>query len=172
MSNSQDGFSRSPGFLSMLQTRLGRSSLGLTTMFLVLFVLWLFYVKAMPIPRPTFFFDPRHAFLLLGAVAAERYRIARRHAQGGLGTVFVAHDEELHREVALMSPEQAAGHMDRLGPASDIYSLGATLYNILTGVSPFTGSKVTKTLARVVEGDFPPLGRSNTRHRSLSRPSF
>ena len=55
-----------------------------------------------------------------------------------------------------MSPEQAAGHVDRLGPASDIYSLGATLYNILTGKPPFTGTDLTKTLTRVIEGDFPP----------------
>ena len=55
-----------------------------------------------------------------------------------------------------MSPEQAAGHVDRLGPASDIYSLGATLYNILTGVPPFTGTDLSKTLTRVVKGDFPP----------------
>src|SRR5262249_15779753 len=32
-----------------------------------------------------------------------------------------------------MSPEQAAGKVDLLGPASDIYSLGATLFTILTG---------------------------------------
>jgi len=56
---------------------------------------------------------------------------------------------------SFMSPEQAAGHIDRLGPASDIYSLGATLYNILTGKPPFVGSDLTKTLARVVKGDFP-----------------
>ena len=57
---------------------------------------------------------------------------------------------------SFMSPEQAAGHVDRLGPASDIYSLGATLYNILTGLPPFTGTDLTKTLTRVMEGDFPP----------------
>src|SRR5262249_14384775 len=33
---------------------------------------------------------------------------------------------------AYMSPEQAEGRLDRIGPASDVYSLGATLYTILT----------------------------------------
>ena len=56
---------------------------------------------------------------------------------------------------SFMSPEQAAGRIDRLGPASDVYSLGATLYNILTGKPPFVGTDLTKTLDRVVKGDYP-----------------
>src|SRR5262249_1328593 len=40
---------------------------------------------------------------------------------------------------AYMSPEQAAGRLDLLGPASDVYSLGATLYHLLTGQTPFRG---------------------------------
>src|SRR5262249_8746369 len=57
---------------------------------------------------------------------------------------------------AFMSPEQAAGRLDLVGPASDIYSLGATLYVLLTGKPPFSGERPTDLLAQVQRGDFPP----------------
>jgi serine/threonine protein kinase/tetratricopeptide (TPR) repeat protein len=40
---------------------------------------------------------------------------------------------------AYMSPEQASGRTDEIGPASDIFALGATLYAILTGTAPYKG---------------------------------
>ena len=54
-----------------------------------------------------------------------------------------------------MSPEQAAGDLDRLGPRSDVYSLGATLYCLLTGRPPFEGSDLGAVLRAVQEGKFP-----------------
>jgi eukaryotic-like serine/threonine-protein kinase len=53
-----------------------------------------------------------------------------------------------------MSPEQAAGRLDLLGPASDVYSLGATLYCVLTGRAPMQGPNVEAILQNVQRGEF------------------
>ena len=56
---------------------------------------------------------------------------------------------------AYMSPEQAGGDLDRLGPRSDVYSLGATLYCLLVGRPPLAGDDVGEILRRVQRGEFP-----------------
>lgn len=57
---------------------------------------------------------------------------------------------------AYMPPEQATGKLDELGPASDVYSLGATLYHLLTGKPPFSGATAAQVLSDVQQGKFIP----------------
>ncbi len=57
---------------------------------------------------------------------------------------------------AYMSPEQAEGRVESLGPGSDIYSLGATLYSLLTGRPPFVDPDIIAAIRKVQRGDFAP----------------
>jgi serine/threonine-protein kinase len=56
---------------------------------------------------------------------------------------------------AYMSPEQARGDLQQLGPRSDVYSLGATLYCLLTGKPPCEADDVGEVLRAVQQGRLP-----------------
>jgi serine/threonine protein kinase/WD40 repeat protein len=65
--------------------------------------------------------------------------------------VGVTGSAEVMGTASYMSPEQAAGK--RLSTATDVYSLGAILYELLTGKPPFTGATPNEILHLVAESD-------------------
>jgi serine/threonine-protein kinase len=61
---------------------------------------------------------------------------------------------------AYMPPEQAGEEFAQVGPHSDVYSLGAILYTLLTGKVPYEAETTMRTILRVVGPEMPPPVRS------------
>ena len=60
-----------------------------------------------------------------------------------------------------MSPEQAAGRSHEVGVSSDVYSIGAILFCLLSGKPPFQSKSITETLRRVIDEPPPKLQSVN-----------
>lgn len=73
----------------------------------------------------------------------------------GVGTMSLTATGEVLGTPAYMSPEQARGDREAVGPTSDVYGLGAVLFHALTGEPPFAGTSFFQVLANVCEGPAP-----------------
>ena len=59
-----------------------------------------------------------------------------------------------------MPPEQAAGEKAQLGPWTDVYGLGAILYELLAGRPPFRAETRAATLKQVLDSELNPVAPS------------
>src|SRR5205085_8651893 len=67
-----------------------------------------------------------------------------------------------------ISPEQALGHTHRVDRRTDVYALGATLYELLTGGPPFAGANAVEIIVQVLRSEpAPPRQRDPSIPRDL-----
>lgn len=91
------------------------------------------------------------------AVSSER----KDRADAPDAAAWMTHEGDLVGTPAYMPPEQAAGELARIGPAADVYAVGAMLYHLLSGhvpyVEPGTRPNAPALRRKLLEGPPPPL---------------
>ncbi|MFH0939514.1 MAG: protein kinase [Planctomycetota bacterium] len=69
---------------------------------------------------------------------------------------------------AYMPPEQARGEIEKINARSDVYSIGAVMYEMLTGRTPFSGRSLLEVVVAVINDQVKPLRQFNPKiHRDV-----
>ena len=103
-----------------------------------------------------------------GSVYVIDWGFAKRLDGGGDSTAVRTVAHAVMGSPGYMSPEQAEGRAAKVGPEADVFALGAILYEILTGESPFRADSVREAMAHAIHKEPKPPGLRDFVGRSLS----
>ncbi len=84
------------------------------------------------------------------------FGLAKRVVDVDRNEVRLTRDGGLLGTPSYMAPEQVKGEVSAIGPATDIYSLGVMLFEMLTGRTPFTGG-MTVVIGQILTAPAPPV---------------
>jgi serine/threonine protein kinase/tetratricopeptide (TPR) repeat protein len=90
-------------------------------------------------------------------------RSARRGDEVSVDPTVMTQDGEVVGTPGYMPPEQARGDTAAIGPAADVYAVGAVIYELLTGTPPVRGRTLTEIISRTISASIrrPSLARED-----------
>ncbi|MDQ3339620.1 MAG: serine/threonine protein kinase [Myxococcota bacterium] len=111
---------------------------------------------------------PDNIFISIDDVGEERVKIVDFGVSKLSGSTRLSGAHEIVGTPSYMSPEQAQGLTDQMGPATDVWAMGTILYEMATQKVAFDATTVAEALMRIVSGHAEPL----LEHRKDAPPAF
>jgi serine/threonine protein kinase len=100
---------------------------------------------------------PDNIFISIDDVGEERVKIVDFGVSKLSGSTRLSGVHEIVGTPSYMSPEQAQGLTDEIGPATDVWAMGTILYEMATQKVAFDAATVAEALMRIVSGHAEPL---------------
>jgi len=100
---------------------------------------------------------PENIFISIDDVGDERVKLVDFGVSHLSGSTRLSGVHEIVGTPSYMSPEQAQGLTDEIGPATDVWAMGAILYEMATQKVAFDAGSVAEALMRIVAGNAEPL---------------
>lgn len=96
-----------------------------------------------------------------GVARLARDEKSAEHVEDGLAPTATEDQPSIAGTPTSMASEQARGEHHRIGPRTDVFAVGALLYEVIVGEPPYSATHVMAALYKAAVGDYPPLVASD-----------